>query len=123
MNKGILEEIEINICKALITSVTIELKDYDKEPFIELTVRGNLMTRQNKVVSEFWYSNNKWISDEKKIEVPLNLTLLTKDFFTELTPIIYRKLNDTYKQLGEVSHAEKAETVTEEKNEDSDIPF
>lgn len=116
-------EININIKKALMTSFDVELQDGGN---VKLNVKGGLLTEQGKVVSDFWFSNSTWISDDKKLEIPVKVHMLIGEIFKEMTPVIYQKLNDSYKALpAKVVSTDKKKSdkkVTEEINPD-DIPF
>lgn len=115
-----LNEININIKKALITKVNIELKDEGK---VEITATVQLLTEQNKVISEVWFSNNTWMSDERKIEIPVDVHIQIGEIFRKLTPVVYQKMNDSYTQLPAVTSKKKVKTVPQEEINPDDIPF
>lgn len=123
MNK--FNEVNISIKKALITKVSIELKEENGKPKPIFTVTGSLMTEQNKAVSDFYFSNEWYVGDDKKIEIPVGLHLQVSDIFKILTPVVYEKLNDTYKQIDELSKVtqQEGEIVNEPTVDDDEIPF
>lgn len=124
-------EICINITKALITSITIDLSDGEKPKY---TVQGGLTTDKGKKVSDFVFWNQSWASD-KEIEIPVEVHMHAAEIFRALKPIVYRKLNDEYPMLTRVTQTDEAvngETVEEPQEpeeptiiepEPDDIPF
>lgn len=107
-----INEININIKKAIMTQLNVEL---GKEGKVDITIRGQLLTDQGKAVSDFWFNNGEYITDEKKIVIPPNVHMLIGDIFKAMTPEIYKKMNDVYKQL-------PASTKEKVKKEDPFLP-
>lgn len=121
MNK--FNEVNINIKKALITKVSISLKEENGQPKPSFDVFATLMTEEGKSVSDMYFGSDWFLSDDKKLEIPVELHLKAAEFFKLLTPIMYAKLNDTYKQLTDmVKVADVEGEIVEEPNLD-DIPF
>lgn len=119
-----IDPINIGIKKAVITRMTVELKEgSDGEKEVEITLSGNYLTAQNRVVSDFLFWNMSW-SDEKKIEVPQDVKDQLRAVFERMTPILYDKVNHMYKELPVVASEAKVdvEPVKEEIDED-EIPF
>ncbi|MGH7204537.1 MAG: hypothetical protein ACREHC_08930 [Candidatus Levyibacteriota bacterium] len=111
-----INEININIKKAVMTQINVEL---GKEGKVAISVKGQLLTEQGKPVSDFWFNNSTWISEDRQIEIPTHVHMLIGDIFKEMTPLIYKKLNDSYKQLP----AKSVKTVPQDEMNLDDIPF
>lgn len=124
MNKS--QEICINITRALITEIHIDLSNGEKPKY---TVQGVLTTDKGKQVSSFTYYNMEWAGD-KHIEIPVNVHMNAAEIFRALKPIIYKKLNDEYPMLTRVSGKDAVDGETVEpaepkvvEPEPDDIPF
>lgn len=122
-----LDPINIGIKKAVITRLSVELKETSNgEKDVEITVQGNYLTAQNRVVSDFMFWNMSW-SEEKKLDVPQEIKDQLKAVFNQLTPLLYDKVNHMYKELPVV--ASEAQTDVKEVKEDEtvqtedEIPF
>lgn len=89
-----INEIEIKITKAIVTSIGIELEE--EKP--KYTVKGWLVSDHGVRISEFMFWSNSW-SDANKIEVPIDIHQLSADIFRSMTPVIYKKINGIHKQL------------------------
>lgn len=87
-------EVNIKINKAIITSIEITLKD----GVAQWDVSGSLISTTGKEVSRFAYSSQHW-EDDKKIEVPVEGNLYGRSLFEMFTPIIVRHINGDFKQL------------------------
>ena len=89
-------ELNININKALITSVTLSLG----EKGLSVNVSGSLMTAQGKSVSNFQFTTKEYSWDnENNIDVPLSINLPAKEIFEQLTPVVYEKLNGVFEAI------------------------
>lgn len=127
MNKS--NEICINITKALITEIHIDLSNGESPKY---TIQGVLTTDKGKQVSSFTYWNMDYMGD-KRIEIPIDVHMHAAEIFKALKPVIYRKLNDEYPMLTRVSQSKDTvdgETVEEPKpkqpiepEDPDDIPF
>ena len=91
-------EINIKIDKAIITSVTFKLNTDNAEEPLAVQVYGELLTDKNKKVTSFSYDSDGW-SEDQKFEVPVTFHAIAKEVFQQLTPIIYEKINGTFKAL------------------------
>lgn len=89
-----INELNISINKALVEKVTLSLTDEG----LQVEVEGGLYTPQNNRISSFDFSTNGW-REESKIEIPAYLNSPAKEIFTQLTPIIYEKINGLYPKL------------------------
>ena len=88
-----INELNINISTAVITSVTLSLG----EEGLEVIVSGSLMTDSGQQVSNFQFNSKKYSWEkESEIEVPLSLNFPAKEIFEKLTPVIYEKLNGKF---------------------------
>lgn len=93
-----INELNININKAVITTVTLSLG----EKGLGVNVSGSLMTSQGKVVSGFQFTTKQYSWDsENDIDVPLSINLPAKEIFEQLTPVIYEKLNGVFEAIKE----------------------
>ena len=101
-----INEINITINKAVITSVTFKLNPEGEEP-LAVQVHGELLTDKNKRVTTFSYDSDGW-SEEQKFKVPVYFHAIAKEVFKQLTPIIYEKINGTFKALPEGKKEELA---------------
>lgn len=90
-----INELKIEINKAVITHIEIELKG--EKPV--WTIRGKLITKQGMAISGFYFSNETWISEDKQIEIPINANVLGRELFVNFTPVIMEKLGNMFKQL------------------------
>jgi hypothetical protein len=91
-----INEININITKALITKISIELEG-DTPKY---TVSGKLLTEQGMAVSDFIFMSEKsYWSEDKVIEVPMGIHFHSAEIFKALTPVIYKKINGLFKEL------------------------
>jgi hypothetical protein len=92
-------EIKININRAIITKVWIELGDMDEEQKVpHFTVFGWLLSDTGRKVSEFTFWSNMYNPDAK-IEIPLELHPHAGEIFRILQPVISKKFNNLYKAL------------------------
>lgn len=97
MNKNI-NELNININKAIITSVNLSLG----EKGLAVSVEGGLYTSQLKKVSNFQFTTKQYSwNSENDIEVPVSINLPAKAIFEALTPVIYEKLNGVFEAIKE----------------------
>jgi len=87
-------ELNINITKAVISSITVELGDDG----VVWRVNGKLLTKDGKEISTFNFSTDSYC-DSRKIEVPISANVWARNMFEELTPVIYRKINGEFKSL------------------------
>jgi len=119
MNK--FNEIDISITKAAMTKLDVELTS---DGNVDISVRGVLLTEGGQVVSDFWLNNGSYITESKKIEIPAKVHHLISEIYKELTPVIYKKLNDAYKQLPE-SKTKKESKIVEDATpfNPDDVPF
>lgn len=93
-----INELDININKAIITEVTLSLGDKG----LSVAVTGGLYTSQLKKVSNFQFTTKQYSWDsENDIEVPVSINLPAKTIFEELTPVIYEKLNGIFEAIKE----------------------
>jgi len=91
-----INELNININKAVITSVTLTLG----EKGLNVVVSGSLMTNQGKSVSNFQFTTKEYSwEQENNIDVPLSINLPAKEIFEQLTPVIYQKLNGVFEPI------------------------
>jgi len=88
-------EFEIKITKAIITEINIELRE-DSPTW---TVKGQLLTQQGMKVSDFFFSNISYFSEDKKIDVPLEANYHAKELFQQFTPVIMEKLGNMFTAL------------------------
>lgn len=89
-----INEIDIKITKAIVTSVGVELEG--EEP--KYTIKGWLVSEQGQRVSEFMFWSNSY-GDTNKIEIPVEMHQISAELFKVVTPVIYKKINGLYKQL------------------------
>lgn len=94
MNK--LNEINIKITKAVITQITISLKDSEKGATFDIT--GELLTEGGKKVSTFYFETDGWQKD-RKIELPTYINLPARELFEAITPEVYKRINDSFPML------------------------
>ena len=87
-------ELNININKAVITSIDISLGNDG----LEVEVNGSLLTKQGKRVSSFHFTTNHW-NDEDKLQVPMDIHNPARKIFEILTPVIYSKIEGEFKAL------------------------
>lgn len=92
-----INEINIKINKAIITDVSFKL-NMDEEKPLTVNVSGELIASTGKVVSTFNFYSDGWL-DEQKFEVPVSMHAIAQEVFEMLTPIIYEKINGTFKAL------------------------
>lgn len=90
-----INEIEVKITKAVITSVTVEI-DKDEPVY---TVSGNLLTEHGMKVSTFQFSNRDWYSEQSKISIPYLVHAWSAEIFKALNPVVRDKINGMFKQL------------------------
>ncbi len=93
-------EINIKINKAIVTSVTFKLNTDNAEKPLAIQVYGELLTDKNKRVTTFSYDSDGW-RDDDKFNVPVTFHAIAKEVFEQLTPIVYEKINGAFKALPE----------------------
>lgn len=89
-----INEINIKITKAIVTSIGIELDD--EKP--KYTVKGWLVTEHGQRISEFMFWTDCY-ADTYKLEVPVEIHQIAAELFRNMTPVIYKKINGMYKEL------------------------
>lgn len=89
-----INEIDIKITKAIVTSIGIELE----EDTPKYTIKGWLVSEHGLRVSEFMFWSDSY-SDTRKIEVPVTVHQLSAALFKAATPIVYKKINGLHAQL------------------------
>jgi len=94
-----INEIDIKITKAIVTSIGIELEE-DQPKY---TIKGWLVSENGLRVSEFMFWSNSY-GDQNKIEIPVEIHRFSADIFRAMTPVIYKKINGLYKQLPAPKH-------------------
>ena len=95
-------EIDIKITKAIVTSIGIELDD-DQPRY---TVKGWLVSEHGLRVSEFMFWSNSY-GDTNKIEIPIEIHRYSAEIFKAMTPVIHKKINGMYKELPAPKEASK----------------
>ena|SRR5438552_5644644 len=137
MNK--LNEVNINIQKALISNVSIKLSTSNGEPKATFDVSGSLLTREGRDVAGFSFSSQSWYSEDHKIDIKPEVHKLAADIFKLLNIEVYRKMNDIYPALSEINrpveevkeevdqneviHQSELDEVTDRFRKDDEIPF
>jgi len=89
-------ELEIKITKALITSISIDLDAQNNIP--NFTVSGQLITEQGQAISSFSFATNHW-KEDSTINVPMTIHNPAREIFELLTPVIYEKINGVFPKL------------------------
>ncbi len=102
-------ELNINIKKALITDISLRLGDKG----LEVDVTGSLLTESGKRVSSFSFRTNHW-NDEDKLEVPFEINEPARRIFELLTPAIYKRIEGEFKQLSAGGKSKPAKQVDED---------
>jgi len=90
-----INEININITKAVVTKISIEL-DIDKQVPV-FTIQGTLVSDTGRKVSDFVYGSD-WYNDSK-IEIPASANFPSSELFKIFTPIICEKINGVFKAV------------------------
>lgn len=111
-------ELNINITKAVITSVTLRLGDEG----LLVEVSGSLLTDQGKKISSFNFANNHW-QDEMKFDLPFEINMPAKEIFKLLTPKVYAKINGEFRSLSSGKQNEVKNINAEDELNPDDIPF
>lgn len=98
-----INEVDIRITRADITSVSIGLKEGEWQLFIS----GNLVSETGQEVTSFSYSSEAW-NDKTKIEVPMSVSGIGAALFQIVQPIIIEKIQGHFRSLesGEVQEGE-----------------
>lgn len=97
-----INELNINITKAVISSISVELGDEGAE----WSVSGKLLTKENREISNFNFSSDSY-SDDRKIKIPVSMDIWARNMFETLTPVIYEKINGQFKALPEGKNERK----------------
>lgn len=90
-----INELNINITKAVITSISIELGDKEAE----WSISGKLLTKENKEISNFSFGSEHY-NDDRKIEIPVSMNVWARNMFEELAPVIKEKRQNWYFSFG-----------------------
>jgi hypothetical protein len=92
-----INEINITINKAVITKVSIEIK----ESGVVFDVFGKLVTDKGIAISDFCFSSEAWYNKERQLDIPVSLHATAREVFEKLTPIVYTKINGVFASLPE----------------------
>lgn len=104
MNK--FNEISININKALITAIRIEIED--GVPVFYVTT--SLITDKGLKISEVQLSSLNWYPNDKKLDfIPTNVHSAALEIFKAFTPVVNDKINGMFKELEAPKEEEKSE--------------
>ena len=97
-----INEIDIHIDKAVVTRISIELKENNKAEWI---ITASLITKNNKKLTEMHFGNFHW-DLEKNSTIPLEADMHARELFKLMQPVIINEINGNMLSLPDKSSFE-----------------
>lgn len=91
-----LNELDIRINKAEITSIQIGIEDSG----FTYEVRGKLIAENGLTISTFDFETDSY-NNSMKFEAPMSALGASRELFEKITPVILQKISGTFARLGD----------------------
>lgn len=91
-----INQVDIKITRAEVTSVRIGLKDGEWQ----MTISGRLMSETGQEVTDFTYATESW-NDVSKIDFPIEALGPARELIMIAEPVIIKKIQGHFRALGD----------------------